>query len=193
MARKKAPIVKLQENVPKIIFSIAYVIKFANSHGKTPSQYDIAKTIFLADRAHLNKWGRPITYDNYFAVKFGPIPSLTLDILKENEQSLKKFQIGQLPWKRKEIDTHFEFFDVSDLDYENILSPSDMEVLKESFGTVSVLTFPQIKKLTHDDPAYIDAWEADSTTKRFQMSLALLFDTPNFEEAERVFEQSMYV
>src|SRR5271155_2168922 len=40
----------------RILEAIIYLI----NKGKNLSQYDIVKTIFLADKAHLNRYGRPI-------------------------------------------------------------------------------------------------------------------------------------
>ncbi len=193
MTRSKAPVVKLHENVDRIIYSIAFVISHANSREIKPTQYDIVKTLFLADRAHLNKWGRPVTYDNYCAMQHGPVPSVSYDLLKENKYIIRKFGIKDIPWKRYPAGTANHYLNAQKLDFEDVLSPSDIEALKDAFSTVSSLGFTQIRKLTHEDAAYVDAWEDESNCKSFDMSLGLLFDTANYEEAERIAEQSEYV
>ena len=43
------------------------------------------KTLFYVDKAHLQKYGRPVTGDIYVKMSYGPVPSLAYDMLKENE------------------------------------------------------------------------------------------------------------
>ncbi|MDZ4724252.1 MAG: Panacea domain-containing protein [candidate division Zixibacteria bacterium] len=41
-----------------------------------------AKLLYLADRDHLRAHGKPILGDSYVAMEYGPVPSLSYDILK---------------------------------------------------------------------------------------------------------------
>lgn len=41
------------------------------------------KLIYFADRYHLRKYGRPVTNDEYVAMKFGPVASKTKDIAED--------------------------------------------------------------------------------------------------------------
>src|SRR5260370_34242127 len=95
-----APRVRLKPHVGKILAAIAYVIAFGETRKLGVTQYDILKTIFLADKAHLNKYGRPITFDNYVAMRAGPVPSLAYDLLKEKQSKINQVRITSLPWKR---------------------------------------------------------------------------------------------
>lgn len=186
-------LVRLKENLPKIVFSIAYVINYANSiKGKRPSQYDIVKSIFLADRRHMNRFGRPITFDNYVALKHGPVPSLTYDLLRENTRAKARLDGRRIPWKKTNVGKYNEYYDSSIEDFERYLSVSDIEALSGAYQTVLTLGFAQIRKLTHEDPSYVDAWEDHSTKRQFKMRLELLFDTPSLEEALRVSEISEF-
>ncbi|HBP60233.1 MAG TPA: hypothetical protein DD668_11675 [Alphaproteobacteria bacterium] len=72
-------------NTAKIRESVLFLL---NNTSAGLDQYKIAKAIFLADVGHLNKFGRPITYDNYVAMKFGPVPSKTYDLLRHKPESL---------------------------------------------------------------------------------------------------------
>jgi len=193
MNRHKAPVVKLHENVERILHAITYVIRYANGQGKEPTQYEIVKTLFLADRAHINNWGRPITYDNYCAMKHGPVPSLSYNLLKQDVRSMRKHRIRALPWVSEQQDKCIKFSQAEDMAFDEVLSPSDIEALENAFATVSSLSFSQIRKLTHEDAAYVDAWDDEADKKSFEMSLGLLFDTPNYDEAERMAEHSQYV
>ena len=48
------------------------------------------KLIYLADRYHIRKYGRPIIGDNYLAMNYGPVGSMTLDIANHNKVSISK-------------------------------------------------------------------------------------------------------
>lgn len=188
-----AELVKLKENLPKIVFSIAYVIHYANTaKGKRPSQYDIVKSIFLADRRHMNRFGRPITFDNYVALKHGPVPSLTYDLLRETARAKTRLDGRRIPWQKTNVGKYNEYYDASIEDFERHLSTSDIEALSGAYETVLTLGFTQIRKLTHEDPSYLDAWEDHPTRRQFKMRLELLFDTPSLEEALRVSEISEF-
>lgn len=187
-ARKKHKIYEMSPNYDKIREAILFVIIKAASLDKQVTRYDIVKTIFLADRAHLNKYGRPITFDNYVAMKHGPVPSFCYDALKGDKSALDK--CGGALWSMQEHrDTQNVYFLYNEpkRQYdENILSESDVEELSDALVVVKALGFGQIRKLTHDDLAYVDAWEDNDLRKQFPMSYALLFDSINDEMAERV-------
>ena len=72
LTRRRAPVHTMTPNTDRIIAAIAVVIKEARQANAVVTQYDILKALFLADRAHLNKFGRPITFDNYVAMKDVP-------------------------------------------------------------------------------------------------------------------------
>lgn len=189
--------IKMIENVDRILAAVSYVIYVAQSSGKSPTQYDIVKSLFLADRSHLNKWGRPITYDNYVAMKHGPVPSLAYDLLKRNEWRLRKHSIKEWPWRmeRGSRSENYFFVDVGnemELDLRH-LSQSDKEALRVAVEAVLTMGFGTVRRLTHDDPAYVDAWREDGPAGRYDMKLELLFDNPNPEAAILLAEQSRYV
>lgn len=179
--RSKAPVVKLQPDVPKIVEAVLLLVREASRRGKTITQYEIVKSFFLADRSHLNRYGRPITFDNYYAMKHGPVPTFTYNLLKEQDREVAEAG-GQLPWRRvgRPTGNAFDFFGNRDPD-EDALAPSEVEALLDSFATVKSLGFNQVRKLTHEDAAYVDAWEGDEENDNgsYAMSLAMLLDVPD--------------
>ena len=146
------------------------------------SQYDILKTLFLADRAHLNKYGRPITFDNYVAMRAGPVPSRAYNLLKAT--SIRK---KPLPWDKAQVPGGKVYYsNPGHTTFADVLSESDRDALQEAYDVVKNLTFQQIRRLTHSDPAYVEAWKDDEDRKAFNMKIGMLFDSPNFEQAEAV-------
>lgn len=150
---------RLTEDKDKIREAILYV---QHARPGRLSQYDIVKAIFLADRSHLNQYGRPITFDNYTAMTHGPVPSLTYDLLKHDGEYRKYRAVynADAPWTsvpaydgaKKRLYTAIE---PVRLEY---LSQTDREALDTALQTVLSLSFGQLKRLTHEDPAYIEAW-----------------------------------
>ena len=49
---------------------------------KTKDIYKILKILYFADKLHLSKYGRFISGDYYIAMKHGPVPSRSYDIIK---------------------------------------------------------------------------------------------------------------
>lgn len=187
--------VEMKPNVDRIVAALYFVMTEARRRGRNVSQYDLVKTLFLADRAHLNEWGRPVTYDNYCAMFHGPVPSLAYDLLKGNEKAMRDHHLHGLPWKSvPHIKSAKHFLSVDNaLNSQDFLSESDIEALDNSLGVVLSLGFSQIRRLTHDDPAYVDAWREDGGRAAYAMKLGLLFDDPNFEQAATLAEYSAHV
>lgn len=178
--RSKAPVVDLRPMPHKIVEAILAVIRAAEQHGKQVSQYDIVKTLFLADRAHLNEFGRPITFDNYYAMKHGPVPTFAYDLLKGHEAAWQATGMAK-PWSAEAVPgkTYAHFHSERELD-DDALAPSELELLESSMLVVKTLGFGQVRKLTHEDTAYVDAWEDEENGNgSYPMSLSMLFDVPD--------------
>lgn len=175
--------------MPRIVEAVLCLVNEGQRRGFTLTQYDIAKSIFLADRAHLNRFGRPITFDNYEAMENGPVPGTTYGILKEEASALRKYGRA-LPWSRRkapEIGKKcYAYESPARGEDADILSPSDIEQLHDALATVKSLGFSQVKRLTHQDPAYRAAWRARGERKSSRMRYAMLFDRPNEERAEEL-------
>lgn len=187
--------VEMKPNAARVVAALYFIMAEAQHRGRNVTQYDLVKTLFFADRAHLNEWGRPVTYDNYCAMEHGPVPSLAYDLLKGNEKAMRDHHLQGLPWKSVPyIKSTKHFFPINDvLDPQDFLSESDIEALSNSLGVVQSLDFGQIRRLTHEDPAYVDAWREDGGRAAYAMKLGLLFDEPNFEQAATLAEYSSYV
>ncbi|HEY9082880.1 MAG TPA: Panacea domain-containing protein [Vicingaceae bacterium] len=75
------------------------------------------KLLWIADRLHLNKYGRLILKDSYCAMPHGPVPSETLDLVQSTQEgffSVKSFDIT--------ADSNFneKYFSHSDLEIMNL-------------------------------------------------------------------------
>ena len=184
-ARHKAPVFRLEPNKARILETLVFLISEADKRKISLTQYIIVKCLFLADRKHLNDYGRPITFDNYVAMNHGPAPSTAYDALKSDDNTKRILGLTQVPWSRrpstepehgKNANIYFQAKRKADM---KTLSESDVEALSAALTIVSSLDFNQIRKLTHDDPAYRDAWEDIGARKSYPMSYGLLFESPD--------------
>ena len=185
----RAPLVELEPAEDKIIAAINFIVEESERRGLFVTQYDVVKTLFLADKNHLNTYGRPVIFDNYCAMEYGPVPSLAYNLLKGQTHRLRHHKVARLPWdsrKAPEVNANASvYYNATPNWGDDILSESDTESLQDALTTVKSLTFGQIKRLTHEDPAYVEAWDPDVSVNN-TMSYALFFENPNPEQAEIV-------
>lgn len=179
----------LKPDKEKILESIVYLINRRNEKaGVQPlSQYDIVKAIFLADRSHLNKYGRPVTFDNYVAMEHGPVPTVTYDTLKPASGFFAKMFQREKPWTILPEGKINRFVKADRPHNKDVLSATDLEALDYGLQTVTSLSFGQLKKLTHDHPAYIEAWTRRGTADASDIDMQrLLEDEKDNETIERL-------
>ena len=192
--KQPAPIHTMTPNAPRIMAAIAYIIYEGGRRRNAITQYDIVKTLFLADRASLNKYGRPVTFDNYVAMKDGPVPSLAYNFLKADKPSLAKHHVTPAWHREAQPGTKAMLFTIDKADVEtDALAPSDLDELATALTVVKALGFGQVRRLTHEDPAYVDAWRDEGPKQSYDMSYSLLFDTPNEEMAKELSFLSKHV
>ena len=194
-SRHKAPIYKMDPNKNRILQALLYLISEADKRGLEATQYFLVKALFLADKSHLNSFGRPITFDNYVAMNHGPVPSYAYRLLREEVDFRKEFGLRGRPWKKKKakINKNANAYSqpTSTIALDD-LSPSDLEALSNALMVASSLSFSQLRKLTHEDPAYVDAWDDESGKRAYPISYGLLFDVPDYEQAEIIAHASKH-
>jgi len=142
------------------------------------TQYQIVKSIFLADEEHLNRYGRPVTFDNYVAMPRGPVPSLVLNLLKP-ERAWEFTEIYQVdrPWvcrpRPSRSGRAFEYYPDHGADMDT-LSVTDVAALRRGLQLVYELSEGELDKRLHDHPAYVEAWKRKNGKKSAPMKTDLL-------------------
>lgn len=109
----------------KIIQALNYFACYQPN--RTLNKMKAYKLLWLADRYHLRQYGRPITDDNYYAIKLGPIPSDAKNLLDKKQTNL--------PIDQSDVETYIKVID--NYDFASIKEPnlkvfseSDIEVMK---------------------------------------------------------------
>lgn len=144
----------------------------SKSRQREINRLKLMKLLWLADRYHLLKYGRPILKDRYYALDHGPVPSLTADISRHQNE----------PYTNTYIEP------VGSLDIRSIQAPdlslfskSDLEVLDlvwEKFGHMDRW---ELRDLTHEYPEW-KRWEEElkdpTTPNSYLMEMIDFFDIP---------------
>jgi len=136
--------------VEKSVEAILYI----GQNVEEPTFHRISKIMYFADKNHLEKYGRFICGDSYVAMKHGPVPSGTYDILKAVRDD------GFAP--SANINVAKQAFIVVDkflvkplrTAREDCFSESDLECLNHAIKQYGLLSFSQLTDLSHDQ-----AWQ----------------------------------
>lgn len=115
----------------------------------------LIKLTFFADRYHIRNYGYLFTLDAYYALKNGPIPSLTFDLLKRNNLEL----FTDLSEEEKcYINNTIETVGMYEVHIhekgESNLSPSEKEALEFTIENFSKFSPFELADLTHDYPEW---------------------------------------
>ena len=177
-------IVNLTPNRPKIVEAILFLIGEAQAIGVELSQYDIVKSLFEADGAHLNAYGRPVTFDNYAALEHGPVARESYDMLKPS-YNWQELGLAVAPWTARETGPKTKAFAATRPADLRLLSKTDQRVLQEAMQLVIKLGFKGVRERTHEHPAWKKAWES-GTARSKPMDYALMFAEPDEEAVEHL-------
>lgn len=159
-------------NHKKAVHTLAY---FAQKEGGVINKMKAFKLIWLSDRLHLRKYGRPILNDVYFALPKGPIPSSTKDLadnsdyLADSERELREQVLENAG--RYTIKTKTEV-------QKNVFSESDLEVMclvYDNFGNLDEFT---LSELSHKYPEWkkFESSLQIGHSSRFEMNYQDFFD-----------------
>jgi uncharacterized phage-associated protein len=127
--------------------SLAVTSYLASRSGET--MYTILKMVYVADRFHLERYGRPITGDQFFAMKEGACPTKIYDSMKvlRGEKNNNYLPNGE---KYLAVDpTTFDVW-VKDMPSLDVLSASDIECLDEVISILKRLGRWEIINMAHD-------------------------------------------
>lgn len=156
----------------KAVEAILYIATFLPN----PTKHSISKMFYLADKLHLQEYGRLICGDRYIAMDYGPVPSSIYDMMKVSEGQnridpdtddfiCEAFTICHgrkvVPKRNAEI---------------SFLSDSEMECIKKTINDYGNKTFGQLCDITHDK-----AWNQTEVNQPMEL-LNIINTLPNSAE-----------
>jgi len=143
-------------NRVKAIEAILYI----SSHISDPTKHSISKLLYFADKTSMERYGRFISGDTYFAMEYGPVPSATYDLLKNPQLSrIIEFQVIDdkkiIPLREPNL---------------NELSDSDIEAMDTIIDIYGNVPFWKRTQDSHDD-AWKEAWDKRGDAQSEMMSV----------------------
>ncbi|MGI4765038.1 MAG: Panacea domain-containing protein [Janthinobacterium lividum] len=151
------------------------------------SKYQVVKIFYLSDKLHLERYKRPLSFDTYFALWYGPVASNAMDLMEQDDHTFKLAGITELPF---EVDVRPDHKNrpiayigkpLREID-EDMFSESDTEVFEEVANTYKSKTFDELMTETHKHQAYKLAWFARGTAKRGLMDYADMIEDSDLRE-----------
>ncbi len=152
------------------------VILYVANRVNDPGFHRISKLLYFADREHLAKYGRFISGDSYVAMKHGPVPSGTYDILKcvrgdgltcpvpHASESFRVDAPRVLPLRDADM---------------SLLSESEKECLDAAIAKYGNMTFGELTNASHDK-----TWES-ADENEFILVEQIVATLPDAEELLR--------
>ena len=161
---------KYKPKIDKIIELLLYLAHTRPGADK----YQVVKFFYLADREHLNRYGRPITQEEYFALPYGPVASKAMDLVEGDRWTMREAGVDSLPFevgceRRKGKDVTVLGAPLRDVNTD-LFSKSDFKVFDEIIAKYGQCDFEELFKVTHDHAAYKNAWgRKKPNSKRAEM------------------------
>jgi len=153
--------------------------------GSTTDLFHIVKTLYFADKMHLEKYGTLMTGDYYVAMPDGPVPSGAYDLIKyargDNFAYEKKISDVRpdkaLEVKGKNKDVVRRLRDPN-LDY---LSESDKVCLDMAIERYATMDWRELWNIVHAEESYKKAKSQKPETKNTPIPLKdiIMLDVPN--------------
>lgn len=161
--------------MPRLAFKpkfdkIVELLVYLASKRPHADHYQAVKFLYLADREHLNEYGRPITFETYFALPYGPVATHALDMIKGDRGTLEKAGIDRLPIKIKKLDkTYILEAPEREVDLD-LFSKSDLKIFDKIIKKHGKKSFGELYNLTHSHHAYKAAWDKRGDKKAVPMN-----------------------
>jgi len=145
--------IRFRFNVEKFVNAVAYFAKNAPKIDKLKA----AKLLYFLDKYHLVNYGRPVTGDCYHSLDYGPIPSMSLDIMNDVISGVPLRR--QLPNKRTfekylQVDhkkSRYPKFILKREPNLEIFSESEIEALNHTVKKYGGRSGPELIDLTHKE------------------------------------------
>lgn len=181
---------KLTPSYGRILESILFLVQEAQRHGTYVTERDIERAIFLADVDHLDRYGRPVTFDNYVATEDGPAPGATRDVLRPDFDPGKIYNEPWPLWHR--VPSPEDGTDACRLVKPardanlHMLSRSDVAALSDALPAVKGASSRATLKRIRQHPAYLAAWRGRGRRRTCDIDYTLLLEARDPELAHDI-------
>lgn len=149
----------------KAVAAIGYLVQETGA-----DLYSVMKMLYLADRAHLERYGRTVTRDAYVAMEKGPVPDRSYNLCKFVGHQREHYDAA--PDARDHLrmnGNRIEVLGQVDLDE---LSRSDVQALAEAASIYNKGGWRAVFRDSHD-AAWAAAWDAALASGRGMVEMDL--------------------
>jgi uncharacterized phage-associated protein len=145
----------------------------------TTDLFHIVKVLYFADKIHLERYGRMISWDHYVAMREGPVPSGAYDLIKYARGDRFTYD-SRIAKTRPELALSVDGDVVSPAREPNpaYLSDSDLECLNEAIARYSQMNWKELWKIAHQEKAY----KKTPRDRPIPLSDLIALDVPNGKE-----------
>ncbi|MBU1179596.1 SocA family protein [Patescibacteria group bacterium] len=165
---------------------------FAKKEGGKIDKLKLLKLIWLADRYHLRKYGRPIINDTYWAMSYGPVASAVKDIVAEKPDFLSLEEAKYLDKYIKCNQKNNEIKSIAEID-SDVFSKTDLESLEQIYKEYGKFKNSSLVKISHEFPEwkkFKDELESKAITRK-QMNYNDFFDNPDKDASvKNIFDEN---
>lgn len=143
-------------SLEKVINAVAY---FASEGVNGLTKLKALKLLYLADRHHLYKYGRPITGDRYIAMDLGPVPEGGFQLISrliepaEVEDAGRRHALERLDVRRGFL-KQYPLLRARTRPDMDVFSDSEADALAAVVGEFGQKTARELVELTHRHRAY---------------------------------------
>ena len=140
------------------------------------------KLVFLADRYHLRRYGRPVVGDQYEAMNHGPVGSLTKNLAEHNDRYLEPDEKNYLERYLEASPDKLLYKSIAPTD-EEVFSETDIEALDFAWKNFGRLERFALADFTHAYPEWHRHMDTvELPPHRAAMSYLDFFDDPDPDE-----------
>lgn len=165
---------------PHKILQILYYLQNNVSGKKRYNYMYLLKLLFLAERLHIRRYGVPMSFTRYVAMKDGPVSSETKDILLSEFSFFYDMTKQEKQLLRNNVEKVNDYQRKIKKQKQNLLSKSEVEALDFSIKKFGKFDQFVLSNITHDYP------EWKKVERNSNMSLYDFFDDPDLEKAEAI-------
>ncbi|MBA4760287.1 hypothetical protein [Sphingomonas sp.] len=156
LAAEPGDLLSYEPKRDKIVEGVLLLVERARDGGFTPTTHLVTAAMFLADKGHLDAYGRPVFFDNYAATAAGPVGLAAEEMLRP---SFDWSSVGMdaAPWTTESAGDGHRLLATRAPNLRR-LSQSDLELLTSALSMVTALDAEQLRHFTCRQTAYAAAW-----------------------------------
>lgn len=125
-----------------------------------PTVMKICKLMYFADKRHLDYWGKFLCGNDYVAMEHGPVPINVYEMLNHARSwSRENFEVGERSVKPLRL---------ANMD---LISEAAQQTLDWALREYGNFSSSKLREISHQEEAWQNAWDEESSNKRFDMPI----------------------